>query len=161
MTDTNGVWLRYGGGSLTFNDAAGIRRKALKDVPFQTDEATAEKLMSGDPQVTAFEPEGEDSVDRSRSHQLPSLSELRARAKELGLKADGGKADLAARVAEAEAKKEKEAPLPDPTPPTELREVDADRPPNFDEATGERPPTPLSGPITMEDVSPGGKSNPA
>jgi hypothetical protein len=116
------------GGSLSFRDGTGAKRRVLPGIPFEVDAATAGILLD-DPHVrrasaadvprgTSEPPTGPIKLEDLAGHggvrgQAPSGLEhnraLKARAKELGLPATGSNTDLEAAIAVEEERLAEEA----------------------------------------------------
>lgn len=151
------VTLRYAGGSLTFADSSGARRRIAGGEAFVVDAAMAKVLLE-DPAVTRVDIEANASatkpaVPEATEAQEPAgaepmtVKELRARADELGLtvKARATKAEIEAAIAAEEAGQAEVA-----TEAQEPAGEGGETPSTTDDTTSS------SGAITLDDIPPGG-----
>lgn len=150
------VTLRFGGGSLTFADATGARRRVLGGQAFEVDNATAALLLQ-DPGVTKVELEAQVAVLMVAGPAEPepmTVKELRARADQLGLtvRARATKAELEAAIMAEEASQTTAAA---DTPATDPVDAPADGATATDDGA-----TVTTGAITLDDIPAGGVIGP-
>lgn len=147
----------HGSGSLTFEDASG-RKRVLRGEAFTTDRATAELLLR-DGGVTVVQSFADvDAVQSEAPSALSGYATLRHRAAGLGVTAKGKREDLEAAVAAAEAHRAALDVLSTASDPVlhdvALSQVGAVAGDGGGDHTRAEPET---GPITLGDLSSGGK----
>lgn len=99
------------GGSLSFRDGTGAKRRVLPGVPFTVDADTSAILLT-DPHVSVFEASDKGSArNEAPGPDAPTAADLRTRAEALGLtvKARDTKAEVAAAIAAEETRLAEEA----------------------------------------------------
>ena len=149
------------GGSLSFRDGSGAKRRVLPGVPFEVDADTAAILL-GDPNVTPFaEPDRGSARNEPAVPDAPTAADLRARAVALGLTVNSRdtKADLSEAIAAEETRLADEATA---SSSGEGNQEGGSQPANDPDAqapgeAGTPPASSTGGVIVLGDIPAGGK----
>jgi hypothetical protein len=156
------VTLRYSGGSLTFGDTTGVRRRIPGGETFEVDEATAALLLE-DPGVSRVDVEetaraarkaariaAAQEEDTPAEPEIVTAAQLRTRAIELGLtvRARATKAELEAAITAEEAR------LAAAVAAAAAAAAPVEATPAGDDRGGD------TGTVTLDDIPAGGKIGP-